>query len=305
MPLIKIAEIMATAKRRWNLFRRSITVSKTNDQSNNTRDMVSNLENSILFGILLVVSVLLFFLGVRNAMFVGVAIPLSMLMSFLILDAMGVTLNVMVLFSLVLALGMLVDNGIVIVENIYRHMDEGMTSTNAVITGVGEVAMPIIASTATTLAAFLPLALWPGLMGEFMKYLPITLMIVLGSSLFVALVINPVLAVVYMKVTQDKPKKKKVLRNSAILAGIGLLFVVAGVIALGNLLIFMAIMGIINLFVLFPGTLRFQNGFLPKLERLYERFLTFALTGKRPGKFLFGNCWFVDFIHLHDGDIPT
>ena len=197
----KIVQIIAEAKENRTI-PRGVAVSITNDQSNNTRDMVSNLENSILLGIILVVGVLLFFLGLRNALFVGVAIPLSMLMSFLILDAMGVSLNVMVLFSLVLALGMLVDNGIVIVENIYRHMDEGKSAKDAVITGVGEVALPIIASTATTLAAFLPLALWPGMMGEFMKYLPITLMIVLGSSLFVALVINPVLAVVYMKVTQ-------------------------------------------------------------------------------------------------------
>lgn len=267
---------------------KSVTVSTTNDQSNNTRDMVSNLENSIIFGILLVVSVLLFFLGLRNALFVGIAIPLSMLMSFLILDTMGVTLNVMVLFSLVLALGMLVDNGIVIVENIYRHMDEGKESKQAVIAGVGEVAMPIIASTATTLAAFVPLAFWPGIMGEFMKYLPITLIIVLGSSLFVALVINPVLAVVYMKVTQDKPKRKKVIRNAAIMGGIGIVFLILGNMGIGNLLIFTGIMGVINLFILFPGTTKFQNGFLPKLEAFYERFLTFALTGKRPGKFLLG-----------------
>ena len=99
----------------------------------------------------------------------------------------------MVLFSLVLALGMLVDNGIVIVENIYRLMDEGYRPLKAAQYGAGEVAWPIIASTATTLAAFVPLALWPGIIGEFMKFLPITLMIVLGSSLFVALVINPVL----------------------------------------------------------------------------------------------------------------
>lgn len=283
----KIAKILADAQADGTI-PRSITVSKTNDQSNNTRDMVSNLENSILFGILLVVSVLLFFLGLRNAMFVGIAIPLSMLMSFLILDAMGVTLNVMVLFSLVLALGMLVDNGIVIVENIYRHMDEGKSSVDAVIQGVGEVAMPIIASTATTLAAFLPLALWPGIMGEFMKYLPITLMIVLGSSLFVALVINPVLAVVYMKVTQDKPKKKKVLRNSAIMVGLGIILAVSGILAIGNLLIFFGIIGVVNLFVLYPGTIRFQNGFLPKLETKYENFLTYALTGRRPLGFLFG-----------------
>ena len=161
--------------------------------------MVSELENSIIFGILLVVLVLLFFLGLRNALFVGIAIPLSMLLSMFILGAVGVTLNTMVLFSLILALGMLVDNGIVVVENIYRLMDEdGMSAARAAKHGVGEVAMPIIASTATTLAAFLPLAIWPGQMGEFMKYLPMTLMIVLGSSLFVALVINPVLTAFFM-----------------------------------------------------------------------------------------------------------
>ena len=189
----KITEILEEAKADGTI-PESVTLSRTNDQSNNTRDMVSNLLNSIIFGIILVVGVLLFFLGLRNALFVGVAIPLSMLMSFFILNTMGVTLNVMVLFSLVLALGMLVDNGIVTVENIYRHMAEGKRPHKAVIAGVGEIAMPIIASTATTLAAFIPLALWPGIMGEFMKYLPITLIIVLGSSLFVALVINPVLA---------------------------------------------------------------------------------------------------------------
>lgn len=283
----KIEQIISESKENGTI-PRSVNVSITNDQSNNTRDMVSNLENSILLGIALVVGVLLFFLGLRNAMFVGVAIPLSMLMSFLILDAMGVSLNVMVLFSLVLALGMLVDNGIVIVENIYRHMDEGLSSTKAVITGVGEVAMPIIASTATTLAAFLPLALWPGMMGEFMKYLPITLMIVLGSSLFVALVINPVLAVVYMKVTEDKPNRKKALRNAAIFGGAGIIFIILGGIGLGNLLVFIGLMILINFFIFFPGTKRFQEKFLPKLERIYERFLSFALTGKRPGKFLLG-----------------
>ena len=283
----KIGEIIESAKK-TGIIPRSVTVSITNDQSNNTREMVSNLENSIILGIILVVGVLLFFLGLRNAMFVGIAIPLSMLMSFMILQTMGVTLNVMVLFSLVLALGMLVDNGIVIVENIYRHMDEGLSSTKAVITGVGEVAMPIIASTATTLAAFLPLAIWPGIMGEFMKYLPITLMIVLGSSLFVALVINPVLAVVYMKVGEEKPNRKKALRNALIFSGIGIIVLILGGIGLGNLLIFLGLITLFNFFVLYPGTVKFQNNFLPKLEAFYERLLTFALTGKRPRKFLLG-----------------
>ncbi|MFT5581025.1 MAG: multidrug efflux pump, partial [Psychromonas sp.] len=223
---------------------RSVALSVTNDQSNNSRDMVSNLENSILLGIILVVVVLLFFLGLRNALFVGIAIPLSMLMSFLILNAMDVTLNVMVLFSLVLALGMLVDNGIVIVENIYRNLSEGMTSQKAVIQGVGEVAWPIIASTATTLAAFIPLAFWPGMTGEFMKYLPITLIIVLGSSLFVALVINPVLAVVYMKATDTPLRKRRVLLTALLFSIAGLLCLILGLTSFGNLLIILAIAGL-------------------------------------------------------------
>ena len=143
--------------------------------------MVADLENSIILGIILVVLVLLFFLGIRNALFVGIAIPLSMFMSFIILSALGVTLNTMVLFSLVIALGMLVDNGIVVVENVYRLLDEGYSKIDAAKYGVGEVAMPIIASTATTLAAFIPLAFWHGMLGEFMCYLHITLLIVLKS----------------------------------------------------------------------------------------------------------------------------
>lgn len=277
----KISIILDEAKKDGTI-PASVGVSITSDQSNNTREMVSNLVNSIVLGIILVVGVLLFFLGLRNAMFVGVAIPLSMLMSFLILNTMGVSLNVMVLFSLVLALGMLVDNGIVTVENIYRHMSEGKKPAQAVIEAVGEIAMPIIASTATTLAAFVPLALWPGIMGEFMKFLPITLIIVLGSSLFVALVINPVLAVVYMKVTSNKPNKKKIITNSAIIGGIGIISVILGGVGLGNVLIIFAILGIINLFVLYPGEVRFQERFLPRLEAAYEKFLKYALNGRRP-----------------------
>lgn len=190
-----------------SIFPKSLIISKTNDQSNETRTMVSDLENSIILGIILVVTVLYFFLGFRNALFVGIAIPLSMFLSFTILGFMGVTLNTMVLFSLVIALGMLVDNGIVVVENVYRLMDEGYPRVQAAKLGVGEVAMPIIASTATTLAAFFPLILWEGIMGEFMRWLPITLIIVLSSSLFVALIINPMLISVYMKVMPKEESK--------------------------------------------------------------------------------------------------
>ena len=267
---------------------KSVEVSLTNDQSNVTRDMVSNLENSIILGIILVVGVLLFFLGLRNALFVGVAIPLSMLMSFLILNSMGITLNVMVLFSLVLALGMLVDNGIVIVENIYRYMDEGNSSYTSVVQGVGEVAWPIISSTATTVAAFVPLALWPGIIGEFMKFLPMTLMIVLASSLFVALVINPVLAVTYMKVTQSQPNKKKIVLSSLFFTSLGIFFIVFGWVSLGNFVAFIGLLSLVNLFIFLPGTKTFQNKFLPRLERVYEKFLRFAIKGKRPLVFLGG-----------------
>ncbi|MDA9334813.1 efflux RND transporter permease subunit [Flavobacteriaceae bacterium] len=220
-----------------NVFPHNLIISKTNDQSNDTRTMVSDLENSIILGVILVVAVLYFFLGFRNALFVGIAIPLSMFLSFSILSFMGVTLNTMVLFSLVIALGMLVDNGIVVVENVYRLMDEGYPRIEAAKLGVGEVAMPIIASTATTLAAFFPLILWEGIMGEFMKWLPITLIIVLSSSLFVALVINPMLISVYMKVV---PKKES------------------------------------------------KITFITKLENLYERFLSYALKGKKPGSIIAG-----------------
>jgi multidrug efflux pump len=283
----KIRELLDEAKRD-NTIPASVGVSVTNDQSTQTLDMVSNLENSIIFGIILVTVVLLFFLGARNAIFVGVAIPLSMLMSFLILDAMGVSLNVMVLFSLVLALGMLVDNGIVVVENIYRLMDEGMHPFQAAIKGVGEVAWPIIASTATTLAAFIPLALWPGIFGEFMKYLPITLMIVLGSSLFVALVINPVLTALYMTTDRKAPRKKRGTIVSLVLLAIGIPMALSVNTTFGNILSIIGITTLLNLYVFFPGTQYFQERILPKLEAFYKRFLTYALAGKRPVFFILG-----------------
>lgn len=266
----------------------NVKVSLTNDQSNKTRTMVSDLVNSIIFGIILVVMVLLFFLGLRNAVFVGIAIPLSMFMSFLILSAMGVSLNVMVLFSLVLALGMLVDNGIVVIENIYRLLDEGLDPVQAARKGVGEVAWPIIASTATTLAAFIPLALWPGLMGEFMKYLPITLMIVLGSSLFVALVINPAIAAVFMRRGEKKVNKKKVIILSASITVAGILAHFALGPVAGNILVVGGLFGLLEVFVLSPAAKYFQNRILPVLENAYDKFLRFTLRGRNPQLFFSG-----------------
>jgi multidrug efflux pump len=175
------------------------TVKITSDESRQINDMVLSLENNIISGLILVLAVLLFFLGVRNAGFVAISIPMSMLLSFIVLKAMGVSMNMIVLFSLILALGMLVDNAIVVVENIYRHMEEGYDRVQAAIRATGEVAIPVIASTVTTLGAFLPLMFWPGVVGDFMSYLPLTLIITLSSSLFVALVLVPVLCALFMK----------------------------------------------------------------------------------------------------------
>lgn len=267
---------------------RNLNVSITNDQSDQVRTQVDELQNSIIFGVLLVVGVLLFFLGLRNALFVGVAIPLSMFMAFMVLNAFGVTFNVMVLFSLVLALGMLVDNGIVVVENVYRLMDEGMPPLKAARFGVGEVAWPIIASTATTLAAFLPLAVWPGLIGEFMKYLPITLIVVLSSSLFVALVINPVLTSIFMKVGEERVNRRRTWLVFGVLALIGLAFLFLGATGMGNVLLIAGTLTLLNTYLLYPATLLFQNRFLPWLERAYEGFLRYALAGWKPWVFFFG-----------------
>ena len=178
----------------------------TTDQSKDIKRIVDELENNIFSGLVLVVVVLFFFLGIRNAFFVAIAIPLSMLMSFFILQAIDVTLNMVVLFSLILALGMLVDNAIVIIENIYKFLEEGHSLVEAAKLGTAEVGWPVFTSTMTTVAGFFPMLFWPGIVGDFMMYIPLVLITTLLSSLFVALVINPVFASVMMKLEHPDQK---------------------------------------------------------------------------------------------------
>ena len=266
-----------------------ITIS--NDQSNLTLNQVSELVNSIIFGILLVVTVLMFFLGFRNALFVGFAIPMSMFMSFMILSALGYTMNTMVLFGLVMGLGMLVDNGIVVVENVYRLMEkEGMSRIAAAKAGIGEIAFPIIVSTATTIAAFIPLGAWPGLMGEFMIYFPITLSVVLGSSLIVAVFFNSMLVSQFMEIKDREISTKSLWRLTIIMGGLGivLLFGSPGVRVFGNLMVLTPVL--FWMYKLFIKNLAhaFQNSFLVRLENNYQKFLAFALSGYKPGLFLGG-----------------
>lgn len=180
----------------------------TVDQSNEIRDQVTQLENNILSGLVLVLAVIFLFMGFSNAVFVSMAIPIAFLITFIVFAMIGMTLNTIVLFSLTLALGMLVDNGIVVVENIYRHAQRGLPPAEAARTGAGEVAMPVIASTVTTIAAFAPLFFWPTMMGKMMQFLPRTLTIILLASLFVGLVVNPALASVFSRARKQKIPSK-------------------------------------------------------------------------------------------------
>ena len=274
-----------------NVFPQDLVVTVANDQSSKTIGQVDDLVNNIIFGIILVVTVLMFFLGFKNALFVGFAIPMSMFMSLMILNLFGYTMNTMILFGLIMGLGMLVDNGIVVVENVYRLMeDEGMSRVEAAKKGIGEIAFPIIISTLTTVAAFVPLGLWPGVMGQFMIYFPITLSVVLGSSLFVAIFFNSVMVSQFMT-TEDKDMPlKNIIRISAIVGGIGLLIALFGgsYKGLGTLMI--VTVGLLWLYRLFlrKWSNSFQNKALPRLENFYEKTLRGALSGRKPALITIG-----------------
>ena len=284
----KIKEILA--QQQETRLPKDLKVTLFNDQSLNVESSVANLQNNILSGVVLVVLTLLFFLGLRNALFVGIAIPLSMLLAIAVLDIMGVSLNMIVLFALVLGLGMLVDNSIVVVENVYRYMTNGTDSTTAAKIGTGEIAIPVLTSTATTIGAFLPLIFWPGVMGQFMAFLPITLIIVMLSSLFVGVVITPVLTNYYMKVedltkeTKNEAKRRYI--NNAIFAALVAVLMLGAYITgnkpLGNILLITLICIIANVLFLRPGTRIFQSKVLPALENAYEAFISWSLSGFKP-----------------------
>jgi multidrug efflux pump subunit AcrB len=273
---------MIVAQAQDNYFPKDLEVVITNDSSSRTLNQVDDLVNNIIFGILLVVTVLMFFLGFRNALFVGFAIPMSMFMSFVVLSLLGYTLNTMILFGLIMGLGMLVDNGIVVVENVYRLMSEGVPRVQAAKQGISEIAFPIIISTATTVAAFVPLGLWPGIFGQFMIYFPITLSVVLGSSLFVAIFMNSMLVSKFMEVGDKELSRKQLIRISLILGGFGLFILVFGgaMRGLGTLMILTAALFWAYKYGIKRWANKFQAGSLVRFENWYERQLKRALTGK-------------------------
>ncbi len=265
------------------LFPPSTVVSITSDMSDDIGQMVNSLQNNIISGLILIVGVLLFVLGLRTSIFVAISIPTSMFLSFIVIQLLGVSMNMVVLFSLILALGMLVDNAIVIVENIYRFIEEGWTRREACKKATGEVAIPVIAATATTLAAFTPLLFWPGMAGEFMKYLPLTLIVTLSSSLFVALVIIPTLCSIFLNPDGGRPRKLN--RNGRILlAVIGAIalavIAAANPLTAGLLIVTAAVAWLLHSLLLDRISRVFMAHGLPRLVVWYEKRLRWALNNR-------------------------
>jgi multidrug efflux pump len=268
----------------------NLTVTITGDSSTQTRNSVSDLFNTIILGFIVVVFVLMFFMGELDAFFVGVAIPLSMLIAFSVLPMIHFTMNMIVLMAFILVLGIVVDNSIVVVENIYRHFTttKGLTIVEATKRAMGEVAIPVLTGTLTTLAPFVPLMFMPGIMGKFISYLPITLIITLSASILVAYFINPVFAVSFMKFESKEETvghgklSKKFWKIGGPLFGLAVLLYIIGWMMLPNLIVF----GLI-LYVFMKTTMvhlidKFQRSLLPAFKELYRKSLTFFLQDKRP-----------------------
>jgi multidrug efflux pump subunit AcrB len=266
-----------------------LRVDYTMDQSEAIKRQLGELENSIVMGILLVITVLFLFLGLRNAIIVGLAIPLSLLITFVVLTLQGAQINMIVLFSLILALGMLVDDAIVVMEVITRFREKGYSKFEAARLATGEIAIPVITSTLTTVVAFLPLIFWGGMMGEFMKYMPITLMVVLGASLLVALVFVPVFTESFESHDHNKPhSSRKVYLRAAVVAAVAVLFYVTRITWLANLLSLAAILMVMHQLFMKQVAYWFSEVFIVKLEKVYLRFIRYSLGGKRPAWFLVG-----------------
>lgn len=261
------------------------------DQSELTRSTLDELVNTIILGFILVTVVLTFFMGVRDAMFVGLSVPLSSFIAFALLPGLGFTLNLVVLFSFILALGIVVDNSIVVVENTYRIFhDEDLPIRVAAKKAAGQVIAPVFSGTLTTVVPFLPLLVWKGAVGEFMGFLPVVMIITLMASIFVAYVINPVFAVAFMKKehAEKTTNHRQILIYSGIMVALGIIFHLAGVPALGNFLFFMVIFTVLNAYVIKHAVRAFQEGFLVRMKRAYRNTLQWAMGGWRPYGLLVG-----------------
>lgn len=272
-------------------FPKGLEVVVTGDQSDQTRITLHDLINTIIIGFVLVTLILMFFMGVTNALFVALSVPLSMCIAFLVMPSIGFTMNMIVLFSFLLALGIVVDDAIVVIENTHRIFNNGKVPiVKAAKSATGEVFLPVLSGTLTTLAPFVPLAFWPGVIGEFMFFLPITLIITLLASLLVAYIINPVFAVDFMKPHDEhgehKPKFDKKVRKALIWLGIIAVFSYLLSFGLGNFVVFIALLYLLDHFYLERIIRKFQNKIWPKFQDRYVKILDWALH--RPWKILLG-----------------
>jgi len=270
---------------------KNLIIALTGDSSTQTQNSVSDLFNTVILGFIVVVVVLMFFMGEANALFVGASIPLSMLIAFIFIPLVGFTMNMVVLMSFIMVLGIVVDNSIVVVENIYRHFTttEGLGIIPAAKRGVGEIALAVFTGTLTTIAPFFPLIFTPGIPGKFMSFLPITIIITLTASILVAYIMNPVFAVSFMKRPDPEGAQKRFQlpsKKTLVLTVIALVliafFTVSSVRLLANLLIFGLIIYYLFKYIFHFLVDRFQCCVLPKFLDLYCKILTFSLKGKRP-----------------------
>ncbi len=272
-------------------FPANLIIEVTGDQSRYTRNTVNELNNTIIIGFILVTIVLMFFMGLVNAIFVAFSVPLSMAIAYIFLPWIGFTMNMLVMFAFIFALGIVVDDAIVVIENTHRiHKKTRMDINHSAKAAAGEVFMPILSGTLTTLAPFFPLAFWPGIVGSFMVFIPVTLIITLFASLIVAYIFNPVFAVDFMKHDEeDRPVAlPKLFLITAIITGVALPFYFIGYPGIANLLIFIAISFLLHNLFIYKVLRRFQSHFLPAMMRRYEMLLVWVLKGKRPVWMLWG-----------------
>jgi len=267
-------------------FPKDLKITVTGDQSVNTKITLHDLINTIIIGFILVVIILMFFMGTTNAIFVGLSVPLSCFIAFLIMPSIGFSLNMIVLFAFLLALGIVVDDAIVVVENTHRIFENGKVPIKqAAKQAAGEVFLPVLSGTLTTIAPFFPLAFWSGVIGKFMFFLPVTLIITLFASLAVAYVMNPVFAVDFMKPHHEgdhKPKVNKGFIITAIVFGvIALLFYISHNIGMGNLTVTLFALYALNKFVLDGVIKNFQEKIWPRVQDGYAKILHFALAGSK------------------------
>jgi multidrug efflux pump len=268
------------------IFPKDVSLTISNDMSRNTRNSLEELNNTIIIGFILVTIVLMFFMGFKNAFFVGLSVPLSMAVALIVLPGFGFTMNMMVMFAFIFALGIVVDDAIVVIENTHRLHRQNPDIVTAAKMAAGEVFLPILSGTLTTLAPFFPLAFWPGIVGKFMYFMPVTLIITLFASLFVAYIINPVFAVSFMKHEYEKVEGEKVSRLQRrwliALVSVAILAYITRIFWMGNLVMITLLLVAFHQYLLRKWIHYFQEKTWPAIMNFYEKNLRYFLLGRRP-----------------------